>query len=95
MDIEPRFHSRLSDQTVRIIVMSVTLTAALAINDLIKTLFDRYYPINGSGWKPRLLYVFILFGIAILLTAWLTSDARYTVTGERKDKVPDPPEFSY
>ena len=78
---------RLSAQASRIIILSLGLIVALAINELSKSVFSHYYPEDGKSIKARLFYAIILLIVAIFISAYLSTDGdRYYKFLEEKEK---------
>ena len=85
MDEEKKLRSELIKTMVQLATAGFGLVAALAWNEAIKNLIDRFVP-TGSGLLSRLIYALIVTLIAVFVTYYLGKAAQRTSVEEEKAK---------
>lgn len=54
---------------------AIGLVAALAWDDAVKSVFQKYYPFPGTGIEAKFMYAFSVTIVAVLITTILASMA--------------------
>lgn len=55
---------------------SVGMVAALAWDDAVKTVMDRYYPQKGEGVRAKVAYATTVTVFSVIATIWIAKSAK-------------------
>jgi len=67
------FREEVKTETSRILSLSLSLAAALAVIELFKHLFQfGYGKLLDGDLQGRLIYTFIILGVSISISSWLS-----------------------
>lgn len=64
---------KIVDKVVTLFTAACGLVAALAWDDAVKSLFQRYYPFPGTGIEAKFLYAFSITILFVILSSILAA----------------------